>query len=573
MMKTTKYILASLLAAMTLTACDKDGDTITVSGNGAQPVVLTGSGDAVLDKDNATKLALTLNWTDNSRLSTNDEQVQAPVGTIVNTLQFANSSTFETPIDFVIETGETSKQYTAQELNSIVGRVGLESDVASTLYIRVRSVLSNNTEPEYSNVYQVQVTPYSIDMSIGFVLNSDRTDSGCTLSSPNSDGIYSGFMGASGWYNWWLQEGNGIVWGNIGDDGGGKPFVLSSNDAHWNFWFPGLSGCYYTVVNTIRQEWSALYIPSLTVSGDISGEMTYDRKTNKWTLTYNATTTGTATIQISGTGSQYNSQTGTDDDAAISTSVNFAQENGQLVLSETPSNLTINVPATGEMSLILDLSNPKEWTCKAAEGSDTPAEVQQHIYVLGNDDTWNYDQYLTLYDEDNLCYAAAVNFNCSWGYYFSKEYQGWDHINQDPNSADRKLIANGTDNSNIQAPGKGLYVTIASLGWMSYWYGMDAPITSVSCAGFNDEWDMITMTPDAEHPGVYTAQITATKDTPWGVQVLMNSSWDYSFGTYSDGTLRWTKKENAAPKGWETGRTYTFTVDLCKSIYSLIVTE
>ncbi len=566
-MKKTKYILASLMAVMTLTACDKDGDMITTSG--AKPVELDGSGDVVIDKDHVSGLALTLNWTDNSKLTTNDERVQTPIGTTVNTLQFSKSSSFESVIEILTESGTTSMQFTGENLNSLVGRVGLESDIASTLYIRMRSVLANNVEPQYSNVYQIQVTPYSIDMTLGFVLDAGRNDTGNTLASPNSDGIYSGFLGVSGWYNWWLLEGNGVMWGNIGDDGGGKPFVISSNDQHWNFWYPGPEGCYFTIVNTVKQEWSALYIPSLTVSGDISGEMTYDRKTNKWTLPYNAAQTGTATIRIAGTGSQYNSQTGTDDGAAISTPVAFGMENGKLTFGQTASDITVNVAATGDVSLTLDLSDPKNWVCEVAEGSDTPVEVQQILYVLGNDDTWNYDQYLTLYDEDNLCYAAAVNFNCSWGYYFSKEYQGWDHINQDPSTSEWKLILNGTDDNNIQAPGKGLYVTIASLGWMSYWYGMSDPITSVSCTGFNDNWDLIEMTADPDHVGVYTAQITATADTPWGVQVLMNGSWEYMFGTYKDGSLRWSKKEDGAPKGWEIGKTYTFIVDLCKCTYSL----
>ena len=303
-MKQIKYIIASLFAVMLFTACNKDGDTITTSG--AQPVVLSGSGDVVINKDYATGLALTLNWTDNSHLTTNDERVQTPIGTTVNTLQFANTSSFDTPIEILTEVGTTSMQFTAEYLNSLVGRVGLESDVASTLYIRMRSVLANNLDPQYSNIYQIQVTPYSIDMTIGFVLNASRADTGNTLASPNSDGVYSGFLGVGGWYNWWLQEGNGGLWGNIGDDGGGKPFVISSNDQHWNFWYPGQSGCYYTVVNTIRQEWSALFIPSLTVSGDITGEMTYDRKANKWTLACQASQAGTAIIQIAGTGKLYN---------------------------------------------------------------------------------------------------------------------------------------------------------------------------------------------------------------------------------------------------------------------------
>ncbi len=566
-MKTLKYIFASLLAAISLTACDRDGDMTTTSG--AQPVELTGSGDVVIDKDHTNGLALTLNWTDNSRLTTNDERVQAPVGAVVNTLQFSSTTGFESPIEMLTETGSTSMQLTAESLNSLVGRVGLESEVASTLYIRMRSVLANNVDAQYSNVYQIQVTPYRIDMTLGFVLDASGADTGNLLYSPNSDGIYSGFLGASGWYNWWLQEGNGVKWGNIGDDGNGKPFVISSNDLHWNFWYPGQSGCYYTVVNTVRQEWSALYIPSLTVSGDINGEMTYDRKTNRWSLSFTATKTGTANVQIAGTGSQYNSQTGTDDAAAISTPVAFGMDGGKLTFGQTASNITVNVPTTGEVSLVLDLDDPREWKCEVTEGSEKPVEVEQKLYVLGNDDTWNYDQYLTLYDEENLCYAAAVNFNCSWGYYFSKEYQGWDHVNQDPNTSEWKLTLDGTDDTNIQAPGKGLYVTIASLGWMSYWYGMNEPITSVSCTGFNDNWDLTEMTADPNHVGVYTARIKATADTPWGVQVLMNGSWDYMFGTYKDGSLRWSKKEDGNPKGWEVGKTYTFTVDLCKCTYTL----
>ncbi|MBM6992538.1 MAG: DUF5114 domain-containing protein [Prevotella sp.] len=566
-MKATRYILASLLATMALVACDKDGDIITTSG--ANSIEMSGSGDVVIDKDHPAGLALTLNWTDNSRLTTNDERVQAPLDKVTNTLQFSKSEDFDSPIEILTEKGATSYQFTNENLNSLVGRIGLESDVASTLYVRMYSVLANNMEPQYSNVYQIKVTPYSIDMSIGFVLDAGKTDTGNTLASPNSDGIYSGFLGASGWFNWWLQEGNGVLWGNVGDDGGGKPFVISSNDLHWNLWYPGPSGCYYTVVNTVRQEWTALYIPSLTVSGDINGEMTYDRKSNKWLLAFEAKKTGTATIRISGTGKQYNSQTGTDDAAAIDTPTAFGMQNGQIVFGTEASDITVNIGTTGNVTLSLDLNNPKEWKCEVSEGGETPVEVQKILYILGNDDTWKYDQYLTLYDEDNLCYAAAVNFNCSWGYYFSKELNGWDHINQDPSTTEWKLIMDGTDDNNIQAPGKGLYIAVASLGWKSYWYGMNEPITKVSYTGFNDNWDVTEMTPDPEHPGVYTATVTATAETPWGAKILLNDSWDYWFGTYTDGSLIWSKKQDGNPKGWEVGKTYTLTIDICKCTYSL----
>lgn len=565
-MKQIKYLIAAALVSMGLTACDKDGDTITTSG--ASAVELSGSGDVVIDKDNTGELALTLYWTDNSHLTTSDERVQAPVGTTVNTLQFASTETFDAPIELPTDAGTTSIQFTAESLNALVGRVGLEGGIASTLYIRMKSSLANNVPPIYSNIYKILVTPFSIDMTIGYVLDKDQGDTGWTLTSPNADGIYYGFLGASGWYNWWLQEGNGIMWGNDSENDG-TPFAINSNDQHWNFWYPGQAGCYYTVVNTVSKEWSALLIPALSVSGDVNGDMTYDRKENKWLLSFEATQAGNINIQIAGTGKQYNIQTGTDDAAAIDTPVAFGQENGKLTFGATASTITVQVASAGEMTLTLNLNDPNNWTCEVNEGSEVPQEIAKTLYILGNDDTWNFDQYLTLYDEDNLCYAAAVNFNSTYGYYFSKALNDWTHINQDPSTSDKKLIIGGADENNIQAPGKGLYVTIASLGWMSYWYGMEEPISTVAYTGFNDEWSLTDMTADAEHPGVYTAQVTATKDTPWGVQILLNGSWDYYFGTYLDGSLRWSSKENGAPMGWVIGKTYTLTVDLCKCTYSL----
>ena len=488
--------------------------------------------------------------------------MQTPVNATANTLQFSATEDFSSPIEVLTDAGTTSLQYTAESLNALAGRLDLAGDAASTLYIRMKSVLADNLAPAYSNVCRLQVTPYRIDMSRASILASDRTDTGKTLCSPESNGIYSGFMGVAGWYNWWLQEGNGILWGN---DSGGKAFAASSGEQHWNFWFPGPSGCYYTVVNTLRQEWSALYIPSLSVSGDIRGEMAYDRQNNRWTLSFRAASAGTAVIRISGTGRQYDVSTGTDDGAATGTAVAFGMENGKITFGSVPKDITVNVPSAGEMVLSLDLSDPSGWTCTAGKGS-TSEEVPGKLYILGNDDLWDYTEYLTLYDEDHLCYAAAVNFNSSWGYYFSKAYQDWTEINQDPATEEKKLTTKGR---NIPQPGKGLYVVCASLGWMNYWYPMDEAVTEVAYAGFNDSWEPVGMKAVEGRPGVYTATVAATAGTPWGVQILLNGSWTHFFGTQGDGTLRWGRKGTGAPKGWKVGKTYVFTVDLCKGTYAL----
>ena len=240
-------------------------------------------------------------------------------------------------------------------------------------------------------------------------------------------------------------------------------------------------------------------------------------------------------------------------------------ENGKITLGSVPKDITVNVPSAGEMVLSLDLSDPSGWTCTAGKVS-TSEEVPGKLYILGNDDLWDYTEYLTLYDEDHLCYAAAVNFNSSWGYYFSKAYQDWTEINQDPATEEKKLTTKGR---NIPQPGKGLYVVCASLGWMNYWYPMDEAVTEVAYAGFNDSWEPVGMKAVEGRPGVYTATVAATTGTPWGVQILLNGSWTHFFGTQGDGTLRWGRKGTGAPKGWKVGKTYTFTVDLCKGTYTL----
>jgi hypothetical protein len=67
-------------------------------------------------------------------------------------------------------------------------------------------------------------------------------------------------------------------------------------------------------------------------------------------------------------------------------------------------------------------------------------------------------------------------------------------------------------------------------------------------------------------PGVYQATVEKTANTPWGVKVLINGSWDLAFGGGS-GVLRLYKDGFDGDNDLANG-TYTLTVDLCKGTYS-----
>jgi hypothetical protein len=563
-MKTIKLLFLSLAITLGFTACDPDGDTLTTTG--AETLTLSGSGDVVLDANNLSALALTLNWTDNSTITLNTPSVQAPRYATTNTVQFSASADFANVIEQLADDGATSMQFTVEALNSIAGRIGIESGVSSPVYIRISSVLAANMPTQYSNVYQINITPYTIDMTRGYILNANKEDTGWILGSPESNGIYSGFLGVTGWFNYWLQEGTGILWGNDGVSG--TPFLISSEDSHWNFWYPGPEGCYYTIVNTQRQEWSALHVSSLNVSGDVVGEMIYTRKENKWTLTFDASKSGAATIRISGNGEQYNVNTGTDDAAAIATTVAFGGQSDKLTFGTDAQDIAIQIPATGEVTLTLYLSDPMAWTCSVeAGGAATGPSAATELWAVGIDDGisggWNFDQWIPLTNEDDLTYAGVCQINSLWGYRLYPEKDNWDGAyGCDWGDAAAGGLVQGTEN-NIPGADPGLYLLEASLSAMTY---QTTAVESVSITGIGDNWDLLPLQATDE-AGVYTIDLEVTASTPWGYQIILNGNWDMKFGGTADQLIY--KGDNIALDDSYIGSTWTFTVNLCKGTITI----
>ena len=412
-MKTIKNFFLTLAAITCFTACEKDGEKIYL--NSLEPGDLIASENTVmLTQKNSKQIVLSLAWTKDA-LTVSDPDMQAPDLTDM-TMQVSTSEDFSNSITESVETS-LSKAYTGAELNTIAKNLGATPNVANSLYFRVKSSTGNNMKPVYTNTTVVSVTPYSIDMSVGYILDSKQEETGNSLYSATSNGEYIGFMGATSWYNYYLREGDGTIWGNDGVSG--TAFLLSSENTKWNFWFPALSGCYYVNVNTNKKVWSALYISNLTVNGDIEGEMTFDRPNMRWTMTFNAAQAGNLTIRTSGTGQLYDYSTGTDNsdsdtNPGIATSIAFAQNGETLTFGQQPGDIIVNAPAAGECTLILDLSNPKAWKVEVESGNEKPAEINPYVYLPGVDDAinegqnWTFDNKLSLYDEDNLSYYGAV---------------------------------------------------------------------------------------------------------------------------------------------------------------------
>ncbi|MBQ0074145.1 MAG: DUF5114 domain-containing protein [Prevotella sp.] len=561
-----KILTIMSLLLVILSSCSKDGDIVTTGKGDA--LTLDGVGNLVLDKNIPDGLALTLFWNESQELSTNYKDVLLPNHALHNILEISGTEDFKNKQTFNIPVTSYHKQFTNKDLNTALYKLGFTPDKQQDMYVRVGATTGDNITPQYSNIMSFLVTPYDMDYSIAQVLKQDKSLSGNLLFSPAKDGVYRGFLTMGKYENWWLKECDGTLWGNDNDGTNGTAYAITNESRAWNFWTSELSGLRYVTVDTKQWQWYEVCIPSITVSGGVNGEMTYKKSTNQWILSFNAATTAPVSVSLSCNDAVlYDKNTGTE--GGKNTKAVITPDG--LSTDGAAGDFTITPQKAGDNTIVIDFTKQQTADlCTVVEGiiepdkDDKPNPV---LCIMGNDDKWDHDEWLSLVDEENKTYTGAVYMNSSWGFYFTKttDSSDWTKINQDPDSTDKKLKEGGND---IEAPGVGLYVLSASLGWMSYWYEMEDPITSVAYTGLNEDWNLNSMTA-TETPGVYTATVTVTKDSPWGVQIVLNSNWDYWFGTKADGSLMWKNKDNANPKGISGNGTYTLTVDLCHGTYSL----
>lgn len=551
------------VACMTLAACDSDIEKVYVQPSDATEMG-GATGPVILTPSNTDGLALTLYWNADGTLTLSDPSLQGPVNAWENTIQLSADAAFASPLELSVAKGRTSRQLLGGELNSLLTQMGFEANVMSKLYIRLRSVLAANVEPRFSNVLEVEVQPFRIMLNLATVLDKDHNMTEMHLSSPAENGVYTGFMGVAGWYNWFLLEANNVEWGNLGE--GGKTFYASSASDKWNFWFPDPAGSYFTTVNTVEGWWSAMHLDNVTVGGDLSGEMTFSQKTNQWTAELQVPAAGSYNLIVSGKSSLYNTST-TDMGPAVEGTFGFGGNADALVFGTQASAVAVQLPA-GAVTVVLNLSDPDRLTLGAGEAPVEP-EPDNHLYFSGLV-TWDgFDDYLTLYDSGANAYGGAHYIDSEWGYRaypqpdWNPAYKGAD----DATPLAGTLVVAESD-GNIPAPEKGLYVMDFEINAMRYNL---TRVENVTFTGLNDDWSETPMVQSSDNPEIFTGEFVKTKETPWGVKVLINHDWGLFFGG-GEGTLMLGHSDATTgfdgDNALEIGKTYILTVDLGRQTYT-----
>lgn len=365
MKKIFRNLMMLLCALTALVSCDESGDKIDLDGFKASDLMASAS-DVKLSVDNSKDVVLSLAW-QNPTLLSSDETKPAGSGVLKTYLQVSASENFTSEKEYTVT--DLSKAFTGADLNAAAKDLGLSPDVSSPLYFRIKSQMGNNLDAAYSNVCQVKVTPYLIDMSYINILDKDTKEQTLTyLYSPNSDGVYSGYMNASSWLNFWGKENDGTIWGNVGQDG--HVYEMDNTESAWSFWFPGQAGIYYAVIDTKAKEFKPTLLKSFQLNGE---DMTYDAPNYAWTKVITTTADNTP-VSIVATGAEYSKATGTEDAAAVVKTMNYTLADGKMTDSESAGSVII--PSAGTYSITVKVGEHSQLEYTIVEGDQTTPEPE-----------------------------------------------------------------------------------------------------------------------------------------------------------------------------------------------------
>ena len=364
MKKIFRNLMMLLCALTALVSCDESGDKIYLDGFKASDLMASAS-DVKLSVDNSKDVVLSLAW-QNPTLLSSDETKPAGSGVLKTYLQVSASENFTSEKEYTVT--DLSKAFTGADLNSLAKDLGTTPGQSAPLYFRIKSQMGANLDAAYSNVCQVKVTPYLIDMSYINILDKDTKEQTLTyLYSPNSDGIYSGYMNVSSWLNFWGKENDGTIWGNVGQDG--HVYEMDNTESAWNFWFPGQTGIYYTVLDTKAKEFKPTYIKAMQLNGE---DMTYDAPNYAWVKVITTSADNTP-ISIVADGAEYNKSTG-DKGTPIAKTMNYTLADGKMTAAAAAGS--VNIAKAGTYTITVKVGENSDLTYSIESGNQTAPEPE-----------------------------------------------------------------------------------------------------------------------------------------------------------------------------------------------------
>lgn len=345
-----KSILAVSTLSLALISCEDEQDLFFLTPEAEFEILSPNSGDAVeLNPETTTNPGLSLTWS------------EADFGTpteITYTIEIDKTGDeFDSPY-VVTSTTNTFVTINSEELNGAALAVGLTPFSQEGIDIRIKATIGTGTNESYSNTIVYLITSYSTDLPKLAVPGNHQgwSDANNFESAPriaaSAFGLtdYEGYMWLDGEFKFLGPNGSGnFAWGNTdwGDNGDFSGILAEANESNCT----AVAGFYRVRANT-----EALTYTTTAVSWGIIGAATPNGWDSDTDFTYNPATKKLEIASIALVPGAFkfrgNNAWSNGFDLGTVNADGFLVEGGDLTFSG----------AAGNYKVILDLSNPREYT-------------------------------------------------------------------------------------------------------------------------------------------------------------------------------------------------------------------
>ncbi|WP_223032728.1 SusE domain-containing protein [Hanstruepera marina] len=336
--------------AIVLCSCSDDDEKLTLTTQGGSVINTPNNGQTfVLNPlEEQTNIAITISW-DHSDYGT-------PTG-INYTIEMATSGTNFSDAVTLATISDTYFTMSIADFNSTLGSLGLIPFTESSVDIRIMSSVGDPSQlPQYSETVTILVTPFTTDLPKIAVPGNhqgwDPPTAPLLASSAFGETDYEGYVWLDGDYKFLAPNQSGMFeWGSTdwGDDGSFSGVLVEEDEVNCT----AVSNYYFVKANTEELTYSAEahswgVIGNATPTGwDSDTDMVYDPDTKTLRVTLDL-----VAQQAPDNGLKFR----VNDDWTI----NLGDTDADGTMEYSGDN--IGVPESGNYTIVLDLSNPREYT-------------------------------------------------------------------------------------------------------------------------------------------------------------------------------------------------------------------
>ena len=346
MKKIFKLLFLSLFI-ITISSCDnEDQELLTISAEGSGEITAPESGfkQILNPEEDQTNTAFTLTW--------NSADYGVPTGITYN-VEFAKEGTDFAEPYLAGSTSNTFISWSISEFNGIVISAGLSPFVEGGLDIRIISTVGSlGSTPQTTDMITVFITPFTTDLPTISVPGNhqgwDPPTAPLLAASAFGETNYEGYIWLDGGYKFLApNETGGFFWGNTdwGDDGTFTGILVEEGESDCT----SDTGYFFVKANTDELTYSTAdvswgVIGAATPTGwDSDTDLVYDSATRTLSVDIDLTP---GSFKFRGNNEWGAFDLGTVDDDG------FLQGGGDLTFDG----------ASGNYHVVLDLSNPREYT-------------------------------------------------------------------------------------------------------------------------------------------------------------------------------------------------------------------